>query len=124
MYNFITMNVENVRDQIARKKGNTPYFSNDNIVLGILTDYDNFPYNRFFRGIPSYSEPIVAEREAGWRIRNDDYYNRSVSYPEVSEPYPNHCFQTACSTVRPCHPKPDREELNNVFNSACNVSFR
>lgn len=117
-------NIAKVKDQIERKKAFCPYIATVEHSNQILTDYDVFPYTRFFRGQPLSTEPIAAEREAGWMLRDDKYYKASL-ISEVSKPQPpNHCFQSACSTIRPCHPKPDRTELHEVYNKSCNVSFR
>jgi hypothetical protein len=52
-------NVKNVREQIRQKKGSNPYFADINTGSVVLTDYDNFPYNRWFRGKPYSNVPIV-----------------------------------------------------------------
>jgi hypothetical protein len=64
----------------------------------VITDMDVFPYNRFFRGNPSSTEPVVFEREAGWRVIYP-------SPPKIVEKgvYPRHCFEPACSTIYPCY---------------------
>ena len=123
-YEVNRSNVNFVRDQINRKKSSSPYLATEQQSMSVSTDYDSFPYTRWFRGVPGRSEPTVAEREAGWMLRNDKYYKAS-KISDVWKPQPpNHCFQSACSTVRPCHPKPDRTELHEVYNKSCNVSFR
>lgn len=122
------VNVDNVRQQIALKKGYQPYLATDNQASQVLTDYDTFPYPRWFRGIPESSQPVVAEREAGWRPRHDDCYK--VLQPKGPDRrYPNHCFEAACSTVFPCYPEylqkfSDREALNVILNKACIVQYR
>lgn len=120
-------NVSNVRSQILQKKSYKPYFSDKNTVSLVLTDYDNFPYKRYFRGIPSSVNPIVAEREAGWRIRNDNCYDEKEPQ-EVPGPI-NYCFEAPCSTVYPCNPDylskySDRDALNVMLNNACIVAYR
>uniref|UniRef100_A0A6C0H2I6 Uncharacterized protein n=1 Tax=viral metagenome TaxID=1070528 RepID=A0A6C0H2I6_9ZZZZ len=116
------VNIANVREQIERKNSDIPYIPTFKHVDQVWTDYDVFPYPRYFRGIHTSSEPIVAEREAGWMFRND--YKPSKISDIWKAPYPNHCFQSACSTIRPCHPKPDKDELNDVYNNWSNVKFR
>lgn len=96
-------NILNIHKQINTKKGCEPYLATKGKVTEILTDYDTFPYPRYFKGIPGYSEPVVAEREAGWRPRHDNCYN--FTYPMSRSEKPNHCFEYACSTVLPCYPK-------------------
>jgi hypothetical protein len=118
------VNIENIREQINRKNRSEPYFATVEHSEQVWTDHDVFPYTRYFRGVPESSIPIVAEREAGWMLRNDAYYRASTISDIWEPPYPNHCFQSACTTVRPCHPKPDRNELHDVYNASCNVQYR
>lgn len=123
-------NVQNVRVQIAKKKGYDPYLATVNQAGQVLTDYDTFPYPRWFRGIPRSSDPVVAEREAGWRPRHDSCYR--VLEPNVDEHklnYPNHCFETSCSVTFPCYPEyltkyADRDALNVILNKACIAQHR
>jgi len=122
-------NVQNVRAQIARKKDYNPYLATVDQSSEVLTDYDTFPYPRWYRGVPTSSQPIVAEREAGWRPRHDSCYK--VLEPTIPgrNPYPNHCFAAACSTVFPCYPEylekqSDREAMNLILNKACVIQHR
>ncbi len=112
-------NILNVKEQIEKKKGFNPYIPTTEQSTQVLTDYDVFPYTRYFKGIPTFSEPIVAEREAGFMIKN----NKFITI-QKSDPYPNHCFQSSCSTVRPCKPKPAMDELHEVFHSSNILQFR
>ena len=125
--NINSSNVNHVREQIAKKSGFLPYLATKKEASNILTDYDVFPYPRYFRGVPTSSVPIVAEREAGWRPRHDDCYK--VLQPPSKINYPNHCYQAACSTVYPCYPEyltkyADRELLNVILNKACIPQYR
>jgi hypothetical protein len=123
-------NVKNIRQQIARKKESTPYHATVTQSVQVLTDYDTFPYPRYYRGVPDSTVPIIAEREAGWRPRHDTCYsvvepNDVPLYPE----YPNNCFQAACSTVFPCYPEyasryADLEAMNVFLNNKCIVQYR
>ena len=123
------VNVMNVRNQIAKKKSYNPYIATVEQSAQVITDYDTFPYPRYFRGIPQSSQAIVAEREAGWRTRHDDCYK--VQTPVVTDHnnYPDHCFETACGTTFPCYPQSlskhtDRKALNVMLNNACIVQYR
>lgn len=129
-YLITDSNIRNVRSQINKKKSFKPYIATIDQVSQVVTDYDNFPYNRWYRGIPSSHQPIVAEREAGWRNRQDNCYK--VNQPSIDDnknSYPNHCFESPCSTVFPCYPEyltkhADREALNVMLNKACVVQYR
>jgi hypothetical protein len=41
----------------------------------VVNDMDHHPYTRCFRGVYYSSEPIVMEREAGWRPLHNKCYN-------------------------------------------------
>ena len=71
-------NVKNIHDQIQKKKQSNPYFATTKQSKSVITDYDTFPYPRYFRGKAESSLPIVAEREAGWRPRHDDAYKSKI----------------------------------------------
>lgn len=126
--NLNTNNVRNIRSQINSKKNSEPYYSTANEAKEVITDYDTFPYPRYFRGIPEVTTPIVAEREAGWRTRHDSCYK--FHKPDLPcEIIPNLCFQAPCSTVYPCYPQylkkyTDKEELDLILNKTCTVQYR
>jgi hypothetical protein len=120
-------NVTNVREMIAIKQSCMPYYATSRSASNALTDMDHFPYSRFYRGVPGFEQPVVIEREAGWRPTHDACYQ--INQPPEMEPYPNHCFETACSTVYPCYPQyfqkfSDRNALNVQLNRACIVQYR
>ena len=94
-------NVANIRTQIAAKNGTEPYRATVVQTREVLTDYDVFPYPRWWRGIPQYPYPIVAEREAGWRPRQDGCYR--VATPPTCDDNQRTCFQASCSTIYPCN---------------------
>ena len=120
-------NVKNIRSQILRKQNYNPYFATLDKGSIALTDYDHFPYQRYFRGIPNSNRPVVAEREAGWRPIYNKCYDDDLSTIKKDE-Y-NFCFETACSTVYPCHPEylakyADRDALNVMLNNDCISQYR
>lgn len=115
-------NILSIRNQIQMKKEYHPYYSTMNNTKSVITDMDHFPYTRFYRGIYNSSDPIVFEREAGWRPTRNFCYKGAICTDK--DPYPNHCFETACSTVFPCYPQyltkyADKESLNVQLNNAC-----
>jgi hypothetical protein len=119
-------NINSIRRQIFQKQGSEPFFASINDAESIVTDMDHFPYTRFFRGVYSSTDPVVFEREAGWRpIRNSCY----KSSCDTKSQYPIHCFENSCSFVSRCHPKllnrySDRDALNIQSNNACIVQYR
>ena len=123
-------NVENIRDQIRQKNQSSPFFATSTDVIHTITDYDTFPYHRYYRGVVDVTQPIVAEREAGWRQRHDSCYDVSESRKSnVRLTNPNNCFQSACSTVYPCYPEymtkySDKEAMDLILNKTCIAQYR
>lgn len=105
-------NIENVRKNIKVKMAPAPFYGTMNVTA--ITDMDSFPYMRFYRGVPGFSDPVVMEREAGWRpIRNNCY----AYAPASAEPIkPKVCFETACSTLLPCRPSEEAEQEDYLLN--------
>jgi len=96
-------NINAVRYQIGLKINyNTPYYATRAAAGGVLTDFDHFPYTRYYRGVAESSEPVVLEREAGYRPLDNQCY-RHLQTPVRSDP--QYCWQNACNTVLPCMPK-------------------
>ena len=122
-------NVESVRNMIDQKKNYCrPYYANSKTVTNVITDQDHFPYTRYFRGVSYYPEPVVFEREAGWReVKNPCY--KTVGCESLPSPYPNHCFEQSCSGTYPCFPSyqkrySDKAALDVQLNNACIVEYR
>ena len=64
-----------IKKQIERKNNyNIPYYATKNSVTKTMTDMDHFPYTRYFRGVYNESNPVVMDREAGFRERQDHCY--------------------------------------------------
>lgn len=120
-------NIASVRKQIFLKQGCKPYYGTVNDAQTVLTDMDHFPYKRFYHGVYNSSDPVVFEREAGWRgVNNSCYQARKCDQPVL---YPNHCWESACSVVYPCYPQylakyADQEALDVMLNNACIVQYR
>lgn len=98
-----------------------PYYATNKTVKNFVTDMDDFPYNRFYRGAYYLDSPVIMERQAGYRLIQNECYKNKISYkPE----YPKHCFEAACSTVYPCYPEylrkySDKEQLDLFLNRKC-----
>ena len=145
-------NVDSIREQIAYKNGPNPFIPTIRDASRTVTDMDEFPYKRFFRGVYYLSDPTVAEREAGWRPRYDNCRETTTDYSNdrskdsndrskegfeegkraekiLKRHYPNHCFQVACSTVTPAYPEFEKqyaykEEAELFSNRACIIQYR
>ena len=94
-------NVDHVRQQlISQNQGRRPFAPSDLAITRVITDQDTFPYPRFFRGIAASAKPVIFEREAGWRPREDSCYNPTFEF-QIERP--NYCWQIPCSTTLPCN---------------------
>jgi hypothetical protein len=103
------------------KNGNTPYYATKQDVRKVITDFDNFPYQRFYRGVYNNPKPIIIEREAGYRKQENLCYKEKIITKPV---YPKHCFEGPSSVVYPCYPDylrkySDKEEMEIMLNRVC-----
>jgi len=55
--NLVKHNVNTIRDQIEAKIQSSPFFASQNAVSLTVTDFDTFPYPRFYRGIYQSTMP-------------------------------------------------------------------
>ena len=87
----------------------------------VITDHDNFPYQRQYRGVHDSEYPIIIEREAGYRkLEQPCYKEKIISKSE----YPKHCFEGPASVVYPCYPDylrkySDKAEMEIMLNRVC-----
>ena len=116
------MNQQVVQQAITQKtKYGKSFYATNETVGKTSTDFDNFPYDRWYRGQYTNSHPVVIEREAGYRfVENNCYKDKTVYKKE----YPEHCFETACSVVYPCYPEylrkySDQAKLDVMLNRKC-----
>jgi hypothetical protein len=96
-------NYENVRKMIDNKNSNCVFYGTVCDAESVTTDYDHFPYTRWFRGKYNSEQPIIAEREAGFRRRNDSCY-KLVKCKEDQIEKPKVCFAYPAGTTFPCVP--------------------
>ncbi len=113
--------IDYVREGINQKLNyGVPYYAKSNTVRNMVTDMDNFPYVRFYRGVYNSDKPGIFDREAGWRQHEQQCYTPSLGFKEP--PYPNFCFQAPCSTIYPCYfnyDKARRPFLDVELNRTC-----
>lgn len=120
-------NILTVRQEIEKKTSGKPYMASVGVAGKVITDMDHTPYSRFFRGVSYYDDPIIMEREAGWRqIRNPCY---SLLPKPKEGSMPRHCYMAPCTTVYPCYaeytPKfRSEEEMDHFLNQSCLVKNR
>tara|TARA_R110002111_G_scaffold147243_1_gene214034 strand:- start:324 stop:698 length:375 start_codon:yes stop_codon:yes gene_type:complete len=120
-------NINTIRQMIERKNEWKPYSTSGTSVTPIINDYDHHPYSRWYRGVYYYPEPVIAEREAGWREQEQQCY--SLNLPLKDEKEPQHCFSAPCSTVYPCYPEylqkeSDKQAMDTLLNNTCIVQYR
>lgn len=115
-------NAYNVYSNIMKKNSYGKSFYGTNKTIGkVITDFDDFTYDRFYRGVYQIDKPVIIEREAGYRLVENNCYKNTPSFkPE----YPKHCFEAPCSTVYPCYPEylrryADKEQLDLFLNRKC-----
>lgn len=99
----MSLNQEVIEQQIFEKiHSSTPYFPPPRQIFDVVTDVNEQPYRRFFRGRPSSNEPIVWEREAGYNTIRGEIKNPTRVARTGGPP----CFQLPCSTILPCKSRP------------------
>lgn len=99
----MSSNEEIIRRQIQLKTDpNMPYYCPSSVFWNVQTDVNEFPYQRFYRGKPDVSHPVVWGREAGYQkiVSSPSFIPR----PQAEKGLTNLCFQMPCSTVLPCNP--------------------
>ena len=122
-------NISNIRYLVNKKKQPNVFYATENDTSAVLTDMDNFPYQRFYRGQPESPNPIVFNREAGWReVKNNCYNVEDPTTKNIKNTHA-HCFETGCSVVYPCYPSffqkyADRDAFNVSLNNACIIEYR
>jgi len=116
------MNQQQVHFEILKKNQyGKSFYATNRTVEKVETDRDNFPYDRYYRGVYQNPAPVILEREAGYRFVENNCYKTVTDFKKE---YPEHCFQSACSTVYPCYPAylreyADKEKLNLLLNRKC-----
>ena len=122
-------NIGLIQQQAQDKQCSSPYNVVPSVVSLPLTDFDSFPYTRWFRGDYTSPDPMVIEREAGYRALNNNCYKPKVNNIPTADIYPNHVFQSGTSTVLPSYPEymsklTDKDFLSSVLNRACIITYR
>jgi hypothetical protein len=116
------LNILNIKNLIQAKKYSDPIDVTENNGKAVYTPYNVFPYNGWFKGNYLCSEPLVAEREAGYRKIKK--YNSTEKLENINH---NVCFQGPCSLVKPCIPEKinerDKLELNISLKPYCCDKF-
>ena len=81
--NLNIKNMQHIQFEIQMKKySEKPYYATQKNVVQVITDYDELPYRRWYRGFPESDVPIVAEREAGYRPLIRQIYIEQKNQPQ------------------------------------------
>ena len=94
---------EFIKQMIMRKNSSEPMTVSNTAVQNVITDMDqdSVRYNRRFRGVYTSSEPVIFEREAGWREPNNSCYKVQKCFGKSIEP--DIVFSVPCTTILPNH---------------------
>ena len=112
-------NIKNIHNLIKQKESCRPFYGTVQEAGSITTDYDHFPYTRWYRGVPEITMPIIAEREAGFRtIENNCCYFPKKHIEMVR---PTYCYQAPCSTTFPCYTTKNINKTDEYFGKECIV---
>lgn len=116
-----------IRFAIQQKQfGTRPFYATQELAQSVLTDMDEFPYFRFFRGEYNKPYPVVFEREAGFRPINEGC---RPLLPPPAKCEPAYCWQSPCSTTFPCRPNKEIMKLQvdqgiQLCQNRCNIVDR
>ncbi len=92
-----------IERQIQRKLDyNTPYYGKLGDVMQTETDFDNFPYNRFYRSVYDSTKPGIYDRKAGYRVLETAKY--ACPQKPLDTFVPDLTFSAPGSTTYPAYP--------------------
>tara|TARA_Y100000389_G_scaffold138590_1_gene136333 strand:+ start:545 stop:910 length:366 start_codon:yes stop_codon:yes gene_type:complete len=98
-------NIQNIYNEIYKKNilhSNTPYIPTSTTVLNVITDYDTFPYMNWYKGSHLLNEPVIDDREAGFRETKHFTRNAANESAQYTIKPKQTCFENACSGIKPC----------------------
>jgi hypothetical protein len=116
------MSITSIQKQILKKNSDIPYIANNSQIKQSITDMDHHPYTRWYRGVYYFPQPIIMEREAGFRPQENQCY-KNIS-PYVDDTYSG-CFEIPCTTTMPCNTVTYKEndKVNTAINNSCMVQY-
>lgn len=93
-------NIQSINAQIHAKQCYTTQPGASHMYAQpVTTEYTHFPYTQWWQGQYTSDTPVVAEREAGFRIRTP--ISKDLHSCKYADNYPRHHFQSACNTTYP-----------------------
>lgn len=117
-------NKDIIQFQINQKiQYDRPFYATREFAQSTITDMDEFPYKRFYRGEYNKPYPVVFQREAGWRPLHSDCYKQLGSPTPCKKDF---CWQYPCSTIWPCRPNQEIMKKQSDFGeelceNRCNI---
>ena len=125
-FDTLRNNIEFIRSEIEKKNSDSPYVSTIRHPMNVITDYDVFPYQRWYKGAPHMDTAVHDMREAGWRIRNDACYQPTYNAPKQPSVAKDFFFSSGCSTNlvhNPPHPQTTMKTANPEYINDCNSKY-
>jgi hypothetical protein len=96
----------NLKKNITLKNACTPYFTSADTIMSSITDYDTFPYPRWYKGVYNSQTPIIDKRQAGYHAMD---YKKTLFSNTITcctnQETPTIEFQIPCSTILPSYSK-------------------
>jgi hypothetical protein len=94
-----------------------PYYATGNTIKQFHTDFNQFPYPRFYRGEYNNSHPIILDREPGYaKMVKTVKYDNDIGIIKTPAPY---FFQMAASTVLPLKNSEKWDSREFHLNKSC-----
>lgn len=88
----------NLQTQIELKQNIAkPFFATQNTIGSVISEYNVFPFNRWYKGNAYSTEPIVDDRNAGWRVAKHPKMESPNVYPFTQKT----TFEPPCTTQFP-----------------------
>lgn len=111
--------IKYIQQQIRRKTNySLPYYTTTNAIKNSITDRNEFPYPRNYRGQANSLTPIIVEREAGYRMAKPFRFRFKSNYNAK----PRMCFQYPCTVDFPCRAIEHHKSSSKSSKCASGVS--
>lgn len=99
-----------IEDEIRKVQNlNVPYYPTVSTIRSIHSKIDHFPYTRFFQGNYKSHNVRFFDREAGFRIQNQNCY--TPIYKDIPNTKVDLCYQAPASITYPCNRENKEQEM-------------
>ena len=122
--------MDHITKLINIKNSDKPLYCVYNDIKKQNTDYDHFPYTRYFRSNVGSDKLTINTRKSGFSNTNFiKCYDITKINTQNKIKYPEHCFESSCSLNKPCFKENvDKfaafNKLNNILNDSCIINER